>query len=237
MFGGGDQLRLFSLIGDTPLHHALLKRYQRGGCIIDGISAGAAVLPEVMIFQNNRFRLFRKGGTEMIKGLGLIQDMIFDIHFVQRSRISRLVHAMATHPALLGLGIEENTGLIIENEQQSRVIGNGTVIVVDGSAIQINHSGYAENREQRTENNSGPTAPPKSHFPNPKKTRHNQNLREKEILTLEETLILKQLSGFVKSAQSNQSCVFGYTNMVTNLQALRYLIGQNSNGARLRFRS
>jgi len=123
--------------------------------------------------------------------------------------------------------------------------------VVDGSAIQINHSGYAENREQRTENreqrtenreqrtenNSGPTAPPKSHFPNPKKTRHNQNLREKEILTLEETLILKQLSGFVKSAQSNQSCVFGYTNMVTNLQALRYLIGQNSNGARLRFRS
>jgi len=159
MFGGGDQLRLFSLIGDTPLHHALLKRYQRGGCIIDGISAGAAVLPEVMIFQNNRFRLFRKGGTEMIKGLGLIQDMIFDIHFVQRSRISRLVHAMATHPALLGLGIEENTGLIIENEQQSRVIGNGTVIVVDGSAIQINHSGYAENREQRTENREQRTIP------------------------------------------------------------------------------
>ena len=83
----------------------------------------------------------------MTKGLGLIQDMIFDTHFVQRSRISRLVHAMATNPALLGLGIEENTGLIIENEQRARVIGTGTVIVVDGSSIQINHIGYAENRD------------------------------------------------------------------------------------------
>ena len=190
MFGGGDQLRLSSLIGGTPLHHALLERYQMGGCVIAGTSAGAAVLPEVMIFQNNRFRLFRKGGIEMTKGLGLIQDMIFDTHFVQRSRISRLVHAMATNPALLGLGIEENTGLIIENEQRARVIGTGTVIVVDGSSIQINHIGYAENRDpfaltnvtysvltagmvydlkQRTVIDPGPTAPPKSSLPNRKK--------------------------------------------------------------------
>ncbi len=190
MFGGGDQLRLSSLIGGTPLHHALLERYREGGCVIAGTSAGAAVLPEVMIFQNNRFRLFRKGGIEMTKGLGLIQDMIFDTHFVQRSRISRLVHAMATNPALLGLGIEENTGLIIENEHLARVIGTGTVIVVDGSAIQINHIGYAENRDpfaltnviysvlsagmvydlkRRTVVDPGPTAPPKSTVPKPSK--------------------------------------------------------------------
>ncbi|MDT8369854.1 MAG: cyanophycinase [Longimicrobiales bacterium] len=147
MFGGGDQLRLSSLIGGTPMHTALLERYQHGGCVMAGTSAGAAVLPETMIFQNNRFRVFRKGGIEMTKGLGLIGDAIFDTHFVQRSRISRLVHAVATNPALLGLGIEENTGLLIENERKATVLGTGTVIVVDGRSIEINHIGYAENQE------------------------------------------------------------------------------------------
>lgn len=145
MFAGGDQLRLSSLIGGTPLHDALVQRYRSGECVVAGTSAGAAVLPETMIFQNNRFRLFRKGGIEMTKGLGLIHDTIFDTHFVQRSRISRLVHAVATNPAMLGLGLEENTGLVIENETTARVVGVGTVIVVDGRSIDINHIGYAEN--------------------------------------------------------------------------------------------
>lgn len=146
MFTGGDQLRLSSLLGGTALHRALLERYRAGHCVVAGTSAGAAVLPEVMIFQNNRFRVFRKGGIEMTKGLGLIQDNIFDTHFLQRSRISRLVHAVATNPALLGFGIEENTGLLIEDETRARVVGAGTVIVVDGSEIEINHIGYTENR-------------------------------------------------------------------------------------------
>ena len=147
MFGGGDQLRLSSMIGGTPMHQALLDRYRRGGCVVAGTSAGAAVLPEAMIFQNNRFRVFRKGGIEMTKGLGLIGDTIFDTHFIERSRISRLVHAVATNPAFLGLGIEENTGLLIEDERKATVVGTGTVIVVDGRSIDINHIGYAENRQ------------------------------------------------------------------------------------------
>ena len=186
MFAGGDQLRLSSLIGGTQLHRALLERYQSGCCVVAGTSAGAAVIPEVMIFQNNRFRLFQKGGIEMTKGLGLIHDMIFDTHFVQRSRISRLVHAVSTNPALLGLGIEENTGLLIEDETRAKVIGAGTVIVVDGSAIEINHIGYAKNGDpfaltnvlysvltpgvvydlkRRTVVDPGPIAPPKSIVP------------------------------------------------------------------------
>ena len=153
-----------------------------------GTSAGATVLPETMIFQNNRFRLFRKGGIEMTKGLGMIQDVMFDTHFVQRSRISRLVHAVATNPALLGVGIEENTGLVIENETTARVIGTGTVIVVDGGAIEVNHIGYVENRQPFALTNvvysvltagvvfdlklrkvidPGPIAPPKSMVPKP----------------------------------------------------------------------
>ncbi len=145
MFGGGDQLRLSSLIGGTPLHKALLERYRSGSCVIAGTSAGAAVIPEGMIFQNNRFRPFRKGGIEMTKGLGLIPDTIFDTHFVERSRISRLVNAVSTNPAVLGLGIGENTGLLIEDETKAKVIGTGTVIVVDGGAIEINHVGYVKN--------------------------------------------------------------------------------------------
>lgn len=186
MFGGGDQLRLSSLIGGTPLHQALVERYQSGGCVVAGTSAGAAVIPEVMIFQNNRFRTFRKGGIEMTKGLGLIRDMIFDTHFVQRSRISRLVQTISTNPALLGFGIDENTGLIIEDETRAKVIGTGTVIVLDGSAIEINHIGYAENGnpfgltnvlysiltkgmvydlKRRTVIDPGPIAPPSSMIP------------------------------------------------------------------------
>ena len=186
MFPGGDQLRLSSLIGGTPLHRMLLDRYREGGCVVAGTSAGAAVLPEVMIFQNNQFRVYRKGGLEMTKGLGLIHDTIFDTHFVSRARISRLMHAVASNPALLGFGIEENTGLLIEDETRARVIGAGTVIVVDGGAMQINHIGYAKNREpfaltnmiyslltpgmvydiqRRKVIDPGPTAPPRSMVP------------------------------------------------------------------------
>ncbi|MHC4643522.1 MAG: cyanophycinase [Planctomycetota bacterium] len=147
MFAGGDQLRLSSLMGGTVLHKALVKRYHTGGCVVAGTSAGAAFIPDVMIFQNNQFRVFRKGGIEMTQGLGLIPDVIFDTHFVQRARISRLVHAVATNPALLGFGIEENTGLLIEDETRAKVIGAGTVIVLDGSAIEINHIGYVENKK------------------------------------------------------------------------------------------
>ncbi|MFT5475786.1 MAG: cyanophycinase [Planctomycetota bacterium] len=146
MFAGGDQLRLSSLIGGTPLHRALLARYRSGGCVVAGTSAGATVIAETMIFQNNRFRLFRKGGLEVTKGFGLIHDTIFDTHFIQRSRISRLVHAVATNPALLGLGIDEDTGLFIEDEVKATVVGSGAVIVVDGSSIEVNHIGYVENR-------------------------------------------------------------------------------------------
>jgi cyanophycinase len=192
MFAGGDQLRLSSIIGGTPLHRALTERYRAGGCVIAGTSAGAAVIPEVMIFQNNKFKVFRKGGIEMTQGLGLINDTIFDTHFVQRSRISRLVHAVATNPALLGLGIEENTGLLIEDETRAKVIGTGTVIVLDGSAIEINHIGYVENRrpfaltnviyslltpgmvydlKRRTVIDPGPIAPTKSMVPKQKNKR------------------------------------------------------------------
>ena len=139
--------------------------------------------------------MFRKGGIEMTKGLGLIRDVVFDTHFVQRSRMSRLMHTISTNPALLGLGIGENTGLLIEDETTAKVIGTGTVIVLDGSAIEINHIGYVNNGapfgltnviyslltlgmvydlKRRRVVDPGPITPPKSLIPKRKITPGNK---------------------------------------------------------------
>ena len=143
-FGGGDQLRLSSLLGGTQFHEALIHAYN-AGVVVAGTSAGAAVLPATMIFQTNRFRVYRKGGLEMTMGLGLIHNVLFDTHFVNRSRISRLIHSVATNPSLLGLGLEENTALIVENEERALAIGAGTVIVIDARGASINSIGTVEN--------------------------------------------------------------------------------------------
>lgn len=153
IFSGGDQLRLSSLIGGTPLHTALIDRYLAGNCVITGTSAGAAFLPDIMIYQNRMFHAYQKGGIEMTKGLGLIQDVIFDTHFSERARISRLIHSVATNPSLLGFGLDENTGLLIEDETRAKVIGTGNVIVADGTHIDINHIGYVKNGESFTISN------------------------------------------------------------------------------------
>lgn len=140
MFAGGDQLRLSSILGGTPLHKTLLAKYQ-DGCVIAGTSAGAAAMSEIMIFQNNRFRSHRKGGLEITQGLGFLKGAVLDTHFVQRSRISRLVHAVSTNPGLLGIGIEENTALVIENDQRASCLGTGTVILIDGHEVLHNNIG------------------------------------------------------------------------------------------------
>lgn len=137
LFTGGDQLRLTALIGGTPMDRLLRERYD-AGCVVAGSSAGAAALGEIMIFQNNRFKNYRKGGLEMTRGLALVQETVFDTHFVQRNRISRLVHAVATNPCLLGLGIEEGTALVIEDETTARCKGIGTVIAIDGRDADVN---------------------------------------------------------------------------------------------------
>lgn len=144
MFAGGDQLRLSSILGGTPLHRTLLEKYQ-DGCVIAGTSAGAAAMSEIMIFQNNRFRSHRKGGLEITQGLGFLKGVVLDTHFVQRSRISRLVHAVATNPGLLGIGIEENTALVVENERRAACLGTGTVIIVDGREVVQNDIGEVAN--------------------------------------------------------------------------------------------
>lgn len=133
-FTGGDQLRITSLIGGTSVYDAL-KEVSQKGTIIVGTSAGASVMSDTMIVQGEDEDSPRKCTLKMAPGLGLIKDVIIDQHFAQRGRIGRLLTGIAQNPEVLGIGIDENTGIVVNKEGIIEVIGEGAVYFIDGSAI------------------------------------------------------------------------------------------------------
>ncbi len=132
---GGTQMRLPALIGGTPLEAAILEAYRRG-VIIAGTSAGAAVMPKVMIGYGKGGPTPREGMAHFTPGLGLTERIVFDQHFRQKDRLGRLIYLIASHPGLLGIGIDENTAAIVEDESSITVTGSGAVTIVDGSEMQ-----------------------------------------------------------------------------------------------------
>lgn len=132
---GGTQMRLPSAIGGTPLEAALLDAYRRG-VIIGGTSAGAAVMPKVMIAYGKGGPTPRERIAQFSPGLGLTDKIVFDQHFRQRDRLGRLLYLIASHPGLLGVGIDENTAAIVEDESSITVTGPGAVTIVDGSEME-----------------------------------------------------------------------------------------------------
>ena len=128
-------MRLPAVIGGTPLEAAILDAYQRG-VIIGGTSAGAAVMPKVMIAYGKRGATPREGMAQFAPGLGLTDRIVFDQHFRQRDRLGRLLYLIAAHPGLLGIGIDENTAAIVEDESFVTVSGAGAVTIVDGSGME-----------------------------------------------------------------------------------------------------
>lgn len=136
MFTGGDQLRLSSILGGTPFHKLLLKKYREEEFIYAGTSAGAAAASDNMIYQGSSNEALLKGEVKMTGGLGLIDNVIIDTHFVQRGRIGRLFQAVVGNPWVLGIGLGEDTGLLIKNGFQMEAIGSGLVILVDGNEIK-----------------------------------------------------------------------------------------------------
>jgi len=132
---GGTQMRLPVLIGGTPLEAAILEAYRRG-VIIAGTSAGAAVMPKVMIAYGKGGPTPREGMAHFAPGLGLTEKIVFDQHFRQRDRLGRLIYLIASHPGLLGVGIDENTAAIVEDETFITVVGAGAVTIVDGSEME-----------------------------------------------------------------------------------------------------
>ena len=135
MFTGGDQLRLTSILGGTPFHDVLLDKYKNEDFIYAGTSAGAAAASNNMIYQGSSSEALLKGEVKISSGLGLIDGVIIDTHFVQRGRIGRLFQAVVGNPKVLGIGLGEDTGLLITNNQME-AIGSGLVILVDGREIK-----------------------------------------------------------------------------------------------------
>ncbi len=136
MFTGGDQLRLTSILGGTPFDEIILNKYRNEEFIYAGTSAGAAAASNNMIYQGSSSEALLKGEVKITSGLGLIDDVIIDTHFVQRGRIGRLFQAVVGNPKVLGIGLGEDTGLLITNGRQMEAIGSGLVILVDGREIK-----------------------------------------------------------------------------------------------------
>jgi cyanophycinase len=145
MFSGGNQSKITDKIGGTTIHTILADRYKNEeGFVIAGTSAGAMAMANEMIAGGSASEAFIKGAVTMYNGLNLIPELIIDTHFIRRGRFGRQSEAVAKHPNLIGLGLAEDTGMIIKNGNECTVIGSGMVIVFDGSKLTHNNEKILE---------------------------------------------------------------------------------------------
>jgi cyanophycinase len=119
--------------------------FDRGG-VIAGTSAGASVMSDTMLVKGTSGESYRIGDLHMAPGLGLIRDVIIDQHFAERGRFGRLLGAVAHNPRVLGLGVDEDTAMVVEGERFD-VIGSGAIYVVDGE--DVSYSNIAEEKRDR----------------------------------------------------------------------------------------
>src|SRR4051794_10994714 len=123
----------------------MLKIHEEGG-VIAGTSAGAAAVPDTMLISGNGKESPRVATLGMAPGLGLLKGVVIDSHFAERGRVGRLLGAVAQNPHNLGLGIDENTAIVVHNEQRFEVLGSGAVYVIDGQ--HISYSSLSEEDQQ-----------------------------------------------------------------------------------------
>jgi len=143
MFSGGNQLRLSSTFGGTLFLEKVLERYHNEAAfVVAGTSAGAMAMSNTMIYEGNATRAHLKGEVKITTGLGFMDDVIFDSHFEKRGRFARLAQAVAANPSCIGIGLGEDTGMIITNGNKMEGIGSGLVMIVDGHDIM--HSNIAD---------------------------------------------------------------------------------------------
>ncbi|WP_240538642.1 cyanophycinase [Halomonas sp. SH5A2] len=129
-FTGGDQLRLTNVLGGSPALKAVRKRLQEGA-VVAGTSAGAAAMPGTMIYNGAAADALRKGAVNMTSGLGFVDGLIIDSHFLERGRFTRLMEVGASNPEHLGVGLGEDAGVIIHPHGILEAIGPGHVILID----------------------------------------------------------------------------------------------------------
>jgi cyanophycinase len=135
IFSGGDQLRLSSILGGTKLMARLKSRYVNEPLVVAGTSAGAMAMSNTMIYDGSAVRAHLKGEVKFTTGFGFISHLIIDTHFEKRGRFNRLAQAVAVQPGILGIGLAEDTGVIIYPGNRLEVIGSGIVTIVNGKTI------------------------------------------------------------------------------------------------------
>ncbi|OON69346.1 cyanophycinase [Hymenobacter sp. CRA2] len=144
MFSGGDQSRLKEMFGSTRFLDLLTERYfQEAHFVIAGTSAGAMAMSQIMIRGGSVPDALMKGAVKMGTGLALIENVVIDSHFVKRGRFGRLIEAVALHPKLIGIGLGEDTGVLIREGNLIETIGSNLVIIVDGHNIRHNNAAAA----------------------------------------------------------------------------------------------
>ena len=141
-FTGGDQLHITSMIGGTEMQALMHRRYERG-LVIGGTSAGAAMMSNSMIVGGDGDDNPKVGAVEIGPGMDLVIGALIDTHFSQRGRFGRLLTAVAHYPQDMGIGIDEETALIV-NKNEFEVAGKGAVTVIDGGAMTYTSLPYAE---------------------------------------------------------------------------------------------
>jgi cyanophycinase len=135
---GGDQMRLVSLLGGTRLADGIRRLVRETPLVLAGTSAGAAAMSTSMIVRGEPTSHPHKDAVRLSPGLGFLKNVIIDQHFTERGRISRLITAVSFNPYNLGIGIDENTAIILDGDGILEVYGQGTATIIDGSCISFN---------------------------------------------------------------------------------------------------
>lgn len=135
MFTGGNQLRLSSIYGGTEAVRIIKSRYQTEDFLIAGTSAGAMVMSNPMIYGGESHESLMKGEVHITTGMGLVENVIIDTHFIKRGRFGRLAQSVAANPGCIGLGLGEDTGVLIKDGHHLETVGSGLVLIFDGHSI------------------------------------------------------------------------------------------------------
>ena len=144
MFSGGDQSKIVDKIGNTKMHSMLSNRFVNEDFVIAGTSAGAMCMSKEMVSGGSNTEALYKGAVRMREGMNFIPELIIDTHFVRRGRFGRLAESVAKFPGLMGVGLAEDTGLIIKKCNEFTVIGSGMVILFDPSHLTHNNEKILE---------------------------------------------------------------------------------------------
>lgn len=129
-FTGGDQTRIMAVLEDVELFNALKEKYKQG-TVFAGTSAGTAIMSEKMLTGEGDFKVIDGKKVEVKRGLGLLTNIIVDQHFIKRQRQNRLIGLIFQYPALLGVGIDENTALMVQDNHVAEVMGESQVMVFE----------------------------------------------------------------------------------------------------------